>query len=251
MARFRRTVPLLLSVPVGLAFLVGLVQALSGTRGETVPEAAVSQAKVASADFLVLALGDSLTRGRGDPRGEGYVGVVSANLKKAHAALRVENLAVDGLESVGLREVLSHPNALSLAARADLILISIGGNDLSHSLSGMASSGPERAVGAAREAFERNLDAILEILRRQNPKAPILLLTLYNPSSSEQTLSALGSSVILDWNAAIERVAARRGARAVPVADLFDGRPDRLSSDHFHPSASAYALIAGRVLENL
>jgi len=87
---------------------------------------AASVWRPAPGEFLVLALGDSLTRGRGDERGDGYVGAVAQLLRKSRPGLRVENLAIDGLESEGLEEIVSHSNPQALAAGAGLILISIG-----------------------------------------------------------------------------------------------------------------------------
>ena len=37
----------------------------------------------------------------------------------------------------------------------------------------------------------------------------------------------------------------------MPTADVFDGRPDRLSSDRFHPGAEGYSEIATRVFQTL
>jgi lysophospholipase L1-like esterase len=37
----------------------------------------------------------------------------------------------------------------------------------------------------------------------------------------------------------------------VPIADLFEGRPDRLAADGFHPGPSGYDEIAGRVVSTL
>jgi len=83
-----------------------------------------------------------------------------------------------------------------------------------------------------------------------------VVLSLYNPSSAalrdpSSGLAELGSTVIIEWNAALERIAVKHGARVVPLRDLFEGHPERLSSDHFHPNAGGYQLIGRRVLEQL
>lgn len=260
MRSFWRAVPLFFSAVPAAILLLGLVRAFARPEGVSVPAAAASSSwRPPASGFFLLALGDSLTRGRGDPGGEGYVGAVAQSLRKGHPDLKVENLAVDGLESEGLKETLSHPNALELAARANLVLISIGGNDLTHSMAGESPGAAPVALAAALERFERNLDSILSALRGRNAAAPILLLSLYNPASSPTSpasgspgeLGALASSVIIDWNASLERIAVRHGARVVPIRDLFEGHPDRLSSDHFHPDGAGYRLIAGRALEQL
>ena len=255
MRGFWRVFPLLFSAPVAAVLLFGLVKAFARPEGTLVPPApAASPWRPPPGGTLLLALGDSLTRGRGDERGDGYVGVVAKSLRRDHPRLEVENLAVDGLESAGLREIVSQPNVRALAAGAAVILVSIGGNDLSHSLGTQAEAA---GVSAARQRLERNLGDILSRLRADNASAPILLLTLYVPSGTappgggSESLAELSSEVVIDWNAAIERIAVRHGARAVPVRDLFESHPERLSADRFHPNAKGYELIGERESEAL
>jgi lysophospholipase L1-like esterase len=37
----------------------------------------------------------------------------------------------------------------------------------------------------------------------------------------------------------------------IPTFDLFQGRPDRLASDRFHPNREGYRAIADRVIQTL
>ena len=114
----------------------------------------------------------------------------------------------------------------------------------------MGSESPLEALGRARRTFESNLDAILGELRSANPTGRIVLLLLYNPFSDAE-LGAAGSPMIVDWNASAEKIALSHGVRTVPTFDLFEGRPERLSRDHFHPNEEGYRLIAQRVKEAL
>lgn len=252
MRSFWRTVPLFFSVAVAAVLLWGFRAALSPVTGEAPRvEQPPAAPRIEPGELAVLAVGDSLTRGSGDSPGRGYVDLVAAELRKAHPKFSLQNLAIDGLESEGVKEVLSHPNARELAARAGLILVSVGGNDLSHSVPRDFSALPGAGIALARERFERNLDEILGGLRSENAKAKIFFLLLYNPFSASREADALASSVIVDWNSAAEKIALRHGVSAIPTLDLFEGRPDRLSRDHFHPNQTGYRLIAGRILENL
>jgi lysophospholipase L1-like esterase len=62
----------------------------------------------------------------------------------------------------------------------------------------------------------------------------------------------LSRSVILGWNSLVAETAlAFDGVHVVPTFDLFDGRPDRLAPDKFHPNRKGYALIAERVAQLL
>jgi lysophospholipase L1-like esterase len=233
------------SLVAAAALVAGVAGALRPAGDPVPPAPAAASPPAPGSGRLLLALGDSLTRGTGDPGG-GYVPALAAALAPTRPGLRVENLAVDGLESEGLLETLSHPHARELVASAGMIVLSIGGNDLTHSLPRVLTG--ESGVDAARRAFAANVERIFAQLRAGNPSAPVFALLLYNPYPDAR---AAGSEALIDWNAAIQRAAARHGVRAVPTEDLFDGRRERLSADRFHPSAAGHALIARRILEEL
>jgi len=99
---------------------------------------------------------------------------------------------------------------------------------------------------------EADVTKILEEVRAANPKAPIRLVGLYNPWSDAPGDRRVARMALLVSNAGLERAAAAvDGALVVPVADLFDGRPDRLAADHFHPGPSGYDEIAARIASTL
>ncbi len=251
MKSFWRTVPLVLSVPLAALLCWGFVEALAPPRGAPVRSPAPAAAPTRHAgQFLAVALGDSLTRGTGAPAGSGYVDDVADSLRREKPGFRLENLAIEGLETGGLRDLLSHPEPRSLVGSADAVFLSIGGNDLSHAAGRGAGSSPLEALGAARRNFESNLEEILGVLRASNPSAPIVLLLLYNPFGGSE-LGAAGSALIVDWNAAAEKIALSHGVRTVPTFDVFENHPDRLSRDRFHPNEKGYRLIANRVHEAL
>jgi lysophospholipase L1-like esterase len=237
-----------LSAAPAAAFLYGIASALSPGVGRPVPRPAASPREAPGAGgYRVLALGDSLTRGRGDPGGGGYVGAVARELGRAHPGLRLDNLGIDGLETAGLLEMIDQPNVRRLAREASLILVSIGGNDLAHVLEGRRAGQIPEAVASARQRARANLAAILQALRRENPSATIRVLTLYDPFFA----SAAGADVVLDWNAMIARDAVGAGATPIPLFDLFEGHPERLAADHFHPNPRGYGLIGRRILDSL
>jgi lysophospholipase L1-like esterase len=200
----------------------------------------------------VFVLGDSLSHGTGDPTGRGYAGDVAAALRRRGPVESV-NLAVAGAESSDLRGLIESANVRSLAANADVILFSVGGNDLSHSLSGAGA--PAQALSSvtdARGRFAANLRSILTELRKTNPSAPIRVLGLYQPFGADEREARVGESVVLGWNSIIAETAlGYANVTMVPVFDLFAGRPDRLASDRFHPNREGYHAIADRVIQTL
>ncbi|MFI5120627.1 MAG: GDSL-type esterase/lipase family protein [Thermoanaerobaculia bacterium] len=256
--------PAALGLVTAAVLAAGFTVALEGRLGEPVdpsappiPTAAVPLA-TATADgaFRIVALGDSLTRGAGDAAGGGgYPERVAAALRKAGLTVSVDNLGVDGAETGDLLRKVSDPDARRRIAQAQLILMSISGNDLSHSIPASAGAGfGERTADptkAALEAASLNLQRIVPLLRESNPSAPIRLLGLYNPFP-ETFDRRIAKETLLKWNVALEEASySISGASVVPTADLFDERPDRLSPDRFHPGPNGYGEIASRVLSTL
>ena len=241
-----------------LLFLAGFVLALRGSLGEPVggpppPPASASTAVKAPGRRFLLVLGDSLARGTGDETGKGFASDVLESLKKS-GPFDMSNLAVNGAESSDVLKALDSENVRRLAASADGILLSVGGNDLSHAVpreAAMASS-PLEEIVASRARYAGNLRQILSRLREANPRAPIYLLGLYDPFGDEGARARVGASVILSWNTLIEETALSfPKVSVVPTFDLFYGRPDRLAVDRFHPNGKGHQAIADRILQLL
>jgi lysophospholipase L1-like esterase len=248
--------PAALAVGAGLLFAAGFWLAVRGSAGKPLgappPTPAPPAVEKPAGRRLVLVLGDSLSRGTGDPTGRGYSGDVIGALGRRGPVESV-NLAVAGAESSDLARLIASANVRALVASADVILLSVGGNDLSHSLAdaGAPAEALSKVTGA-RSALASNLRAILGELRRSNPSAPIRLLGLYQPFGAVGREGRIGESVVLSWNSVIAETAlAFPNVAVVPVFDLFQGRSDRLATDRFHPNREGYRLIAERVLQTL
>ena len=252
--------PAALGLAAAAVLAAGFAAALQGRLGEPVGPAAPAPtppaaAAPAAADgaFRIVALGDSLTRGAGDAAGGGgYPERVAAALRKAGMTVSIDNLAVDGSETGDFLRKMEAADAARRIAAANLILVSIGGNDLSHSLRSIApgEAAPDPTATALKDS-SINLQRILPLLRKSNPSAPIRLLGLYNPFP-ETFDRRLAKEMLLKWNVALEEASySVSGASVVPTADLFDERPDRLSSDRFHPGPNGYGEIASRILSTL
>jgi lysophospholipase L1-like esterase len=231
----------------------GLGLALTGRFGERLgPPPAIAKAPPRRAEGLrIVALGDSITAGTGDGRDGGYAARLAEALRRRGRQVTLANLAQPGDETGDLLRRIAAPEARRQIADADLLLVSAGGNDFSHTLrprGGATPAEPDEALARARE----NLKRIVAALRAENREAPIRLVGLYNPFEVEPGEEPAVRAQLLAWNNAIDEAThPHGGALAIPILDLLAARPDRLARDRFHPGPRAHALLADRVLASL
>lgn len=200
----------------------------------------------------IVTLGDSLTRGVGDANGQGYVDLVrDALAKKTGQEPLLTNFAISGQQSSGLLEQLELTQVRALLPQANLILFTIGGNDLFQQ-SGELEELDEKKLAQARESLAANFKSIVTKLRMLNPSATIVYLSLYNPFGNTQA-AAETVRPVLEWNAEAEQIAADyANVLVVPTYDLFVKKEAAyLYTDHFHPNANGYARMAERVVRAL
>jgi lysophospholipase L1-like esterase len=188
-------------------------------------------------------LGDSVARGAGDERRLGIAGALRER------GAEVVNLGVDGARTTRVRQLLDGERARSAVRAADVVILSIGGNDLYGDTSAQVLS---RAVPYLQQQRTlANVERIVETVRELNPAARVYLLGLYNPYRETQLRAWLDRQVNL-WDARlIGRFAAERGVTVVRICDLLDddGRISRL--DRFHPGADGYRAIADRIAASM
>ncbi|RAK18388.1 lysophospholipase L1-like esterase [Anoxybacillus vitaminiphilus] len=198
--------------------------------------------------FHIVALGDSLTRGTGDESGKGYVGYVADELQtKTKQTIRVKNLAIKGQRSAGLVSQLQQIEVQRQIKQADIILMTIGGNDLFQSGEALSNFSLER-MNQAKADYLRNLHTIFKTIRHLNPDAVVFYISLYNPFN-DLTDAKTTSAVVREWNfQSAEAAANYPNIIAVPTFDLFElNVNDYLYSDKFHPNKEGYKLIGERV----
>lgn len=243
-------------------------------QGENLPEAA-DQQPVDAADptrhsdkIQILALGDSLTKGLGDEKGEGYVGKVKRLLEeRAGKPVYLWNFAVNGATTIDLAAELDKPTAPEYIKQADIILFTIGGNDLNRIAQTPASS-PAPAAGSeavpseiqfnfdelARKLpdSEKRLSAIVEKLAVLNPKAQIVYVGLYHPFLEFDPDRAAAAWIGRWNNVAFQAASKYANAAVVPTYDIFQQHwQELLSADHFHPNGAGYEEMAARVMQAL
>lgn len=232
----------------GLAWSIQDVYSGKAASTDKEPTEKVTE-QINTKNLTVVALGDSLTRGTGDDSGKGYVGLVTEDLKKrlSPQEIIIYNLGINGQTSSELLAQLGKQNIGRQIGEADVILMTIGGNDLFQQGETLFNLNLEN-VQQLQQEYLANLQQVFTTIRGSNQHATVFLLGLYNPfiklEQSETT-----NTIVREWNYATEKVVGQfEQIVFVPTFDLFQlSVNDYLYSDHFHPNQAGYQLISNRL----
>ncbi|AEI41406.1 GDSL-type esterase/lipase family protein [Paenibacillus mucilaginosus] len=229
--------------------------------GEAAPQPAVKKEEAweVKNQIRIVAIGDSLTAGTGDLAGKGYVGHVKEKLeqKLGKPVFVYNNFAIPGFRTYDLlKDWDAKQDITKSLGEADLVLMTIGGNDLFEGGTGIFGEtgegfNPQAAADRIPEAAKR-LGQIMERTSKAAPNARILYVGLYHPFLDLDPEKA-GAPVVQRWNAAAFEAASRYpNITVVPTYDLFELNLNKyLYTDHFHPNAAGYERIAGRIVDIL
>lgn len=218
-------------------------------------------------EYKVAAIGDSLAKGTGDQTGSGFVkrSVEALSKSTGKKVTLLNNLGINGLTTSGLVSKLDETGVQYVLKQSDIIIVSIGGNDLfqgaqllSSQASGSDLSNTFQEVTATKilralpKASEQ-LKMALEKIREINPDAYIVYVGLYNPFGDLTELRTVSNEAVTTWNnIALTTMNNYENMTVVPTYDLFTSNLKRyLSTDHFHPNAEGYQQIANRIVQGI
>jgi len=204
-----------------------------------------------SNSISLLIIGDSIAKGTGDETGKGFSFYLPDDLKNQTPKEVVANtIGIDGLRTNGLLELVRGENLKPALAAADLLLISIGGNDL-RQISRL--TGMERDDGFRKtfDSYVTGLKSILSTIRKANGDALIIFIGLYSPSV--QNISPDDIRLLLTWNEGTQSIIEQEGrAIFIPAYDLFKLNTAKfVALDALHPNAAGYQAIANRIGKNI
>lgn len=200
-----------------------------------------------------LVLGDSIAFGSGLTNSrEACYGKIVADTNGYDYA----NHSIPGHTTTNLINRLNEETVISDLKKADIISISIGGNDfLMNNLIGLMFDSivldDHTEYDKIAEGFYTNFCKIVEIINSHNEDAVILMQTLYNPQSGY--LRAPYQEGADRINAAIERYNTEYPGEII-IVDVGTALGDDMKNyadDEIHPSATGNKIIAETILKKL
>jgi len=203
----------------------------SGARGSksvvTAAEAATDRADSAKAKVTVLFFGTSLTAGYGLDPSQAFPVLIAKKSVEEGVPITAINAGLSGETSAGaLRRidwVLKRP--------VDIVVLETGGNDALRALDTLA--------------LQANLTGIIDIIRREQPKARILLAVMEAPPN-------FGARYTAGFRDAYKAVAKRMGVTLLPfLLDGVAGKPELNQDDGVHPNVTGEKIVADNVWRTL
>ncbi|MCA1041211.1 SGNH/GDSL hydrolase family protein [Bacillus infantis] len=237
--------PLFITLSLGLTVLFGY-GLVSAYMDITNPPQAQTLAKSDEAPVTpgdtYIALGDSLTRGVGSSKGEGFVSLTGKELQEKDMVERYQNLGIRGARIEDLLEQLEQKEVQRTLADAKIITITIGGNNLFNSGEIFNKYSEETALGILKTEIP-NLEKAFSSIRETNPDAVILYMGLYNPFKQSPDGDSF-DSIIQKWNESARTLGLKYNIQIVDTFNLVTDPKRDLSSDIFHPNDTTYQQIA-------
>ncbi|MCG3417855.1 SGNH/GDSL hydrolase family protein [Oceanobacillus jordanicus] len=202
----------------------------------------------------VTAIGDSLTQGVGATNEQGgYVGILDRSINKEEDLVAIDNLGIRGNRSDQLLSRLEDPEVVDSIHQSDIVLITIGANDIMQVVKENFTNLKMEDFDEARDSYEDRLRKIFSKIHDISPKSQIYLLGFYDPFSKYFREIKELSVIVEEWNGTSRKVTEELdNTMYIPTRDLFEGsEADLFSEDNFHPNDKGYKRIAKRVLEYL
>jgi lysophospholipase L1-like esterase len=233
------------SVPLAIALAAIVVGCDSGG----------STGTVVKQNINYVALGDSITAGNGasDPSRD-YVSIFGSWLKSQATTETTTNLGVSGQTSTQfLTELQTSATVRDAVRNADVITISIGGNDFLPCVSSTNGSFDTTCTQAGVTQFSTDWPQIVSTIRTSiGSRAAILVMTLYNFYPTSNPNYSAADAVVQQANTVLINDSTVASTDRYAVADVYTAFKAGQTCDltHIcstldpHPSDSGYQLIA-------
>ncbi|WP_367341685.1 SGNH/GDSL hydrolase family protein [Limosilactobacillus sp.] len=202
------------------------------------------QIKKVKKHIHLYAIGDSLTYGQGDEQKKGgYVSIVAHKIHHHyHTKVSTVNYGVSGDRSDQILYRLNHQKQMRHDLRkADVITMTVGGNDLMQTLEKIISTNSEKEINSdvakSGNQYQQKLTKLMAAIRKENPRAPIFVLSIYNPVYTYFANVTSITRSIAQWNRITsETVGEDNNAYFVNIDHL-------MSYGQYHSKASRQKLV--------
>lgn len=217
-----------------------------------VPAFAVAESKT-----KLVILGDSIAQGYGLGSGrDDWYNLCYGKLIADANGYDYVNHAIGGHTTYNLNNRLEEEVVISDVADADIIAVSIGGNNFL--LGGMMQMALEGILFKKYDLIEKTIDEFyvdfglaIDKIKAINPEAQLLVQTLYNPR--DDLLGTVYQYAVDLLNQTIRDVAAERNGAytVVEVYSAFEGHMEYIQGDKIHPNDAGHYVIATEYLKVL
>ncbi|MFC4771347.1 SGNH/GDSL hydrolase family protein [Enterococcus hermanniensis] len=229
-----------------------------------------------------VAVGDSLTEGVGDEtKSGGYVPLVANALQQKYELNSVEkdNYGISGERSDQiLKRVKKDKDLRNSLASADIITMTVGGNDLFQAFQKHLNAKSAKQFDSSIKKYGKYVEDILAEMRELNSAAPIYVVGIYNPYYMNFPDITAMQTVVDNWNKQTKNLTSdTTNCYFVPVNDLlYKGIESETSDstkssntsdssstttetknnvlydeDNFHPNNLGYQLMANAIQDKI
>jgi lysophospholipase L1-like esterase len=201
----------------------------------------------------ITAIGDSLTKGIGDePSNDGFIQIIEDYLSSfSKGKYTIEKFGKRGNRTDQLIKRLDEDEMINSLRKADIVLITIGANDIMKIAKKNFLSLSYDDFAAEQKNYQHRLRQIFSKIRKINSTAHIYLIGLYNPFEEYFGDIPELEKIIDDWNWIGQMVVkSQPKATFIPIKNIFKNTNEGLLyEDNFHPNERGYQLIGKQVLQ--
>jgi lysophospholipase L1-like esterase len=247
-------------------FMLAFVLLLSGCSMEEAAEHVTREVSLWDKDepnenfipknLKIVSIGDSLTQGVGDStKNGGYVPYLENHLESMEGIKNAQfhNYGIRGNRTDQLLKRLKEAKVKKSIEEADVVMITIGGNDVMKIFRENLSQLSLEVFQEEKRLYQKRLNEIMKTIKSYNSDAGIVLVGLYNPFNTWFSDIDEVNQIIRNWNSSSEQVLSRYDKTLfIKIDDLFiDSGDTLLYEDYFHPNDEGYKLIADRMFTSL
>lgn len=201
----------------------------------------------------IVAIGDSISYGTGDPLKIGFVGRFKEQFERHRGIpIQISNFGVPKYKTEDILKQLQDEKIKKRIHESNYIILNIGTNDFRKSAEYKFDNINLVKMNDGKNGFSENLYQILGKIRNENAHGLIIVMGLYNPYTENKNHLQL-LDLINNWNNEIIIIVRHfDNIIFVPTCDLFSGKPKKnYFSDSLHPNAAGYKLITNRLLDRM